>query len=133
MKIIVKTSFIIILLTSTLFAHKEWVHQYIVREAYRYLELKLSMTYPDFKNHIGFNFDGYGNDNDPWATGYIGVASWREDKDDPVWGYGTAFNGWTASSTHFWNADFGDNVLTPISLSSGVPNAYTKARIYLFG
>lgn len=55
MKIIVKTSFIIILFTGTLLAHKEWVHQYIVREVYRYLELKLGMTYPDFKNHIGYN------------------------------------------------------------------------------
>lgn len=126
-------SFQLLFVISELHAHKEWVHQYIVREAYWFLEDQIDYTIQDLKDHVGFGFDGYGSDNEPWSTGLIGVAAWREDKDDPIWGYGDVFDGWTASCTHFWKADNGDNVLTPITASQDVENAYKKARVYLFG
>ena len=69
----------------------------------------------------------------PGLLGYIGVAAEREDMEDPIWGYGGAFNGWTPTSTHFWDSDFGDDVKTPIPLSPDAFNAYYKAKIYLFG
>lgn len=125
--------FLSIFLTHCAEAHKEWVHQYTVKEAYRFLESKVGGPILDLKNHIGVDFYGYGDDNDPWATGYIGVGAWREDREDIVWGYGDIFDGWDPSSTHFWNADNGDNCMTPIPLSGNAYNAWYKARIYLFG
>ncbi len=46
-----------------------------------------------------------------WANNVSVVAAWREDLEDPVWGINLPFQGWTPSSTHFWNADYGDNQL----------------------
>ena len=124
---------ILFLMSNIAYSHKEWVHQYLVWEAYQFLEDQLGYEITDFKNHVGINFYGKGDDNYPWETGYIGVAAWREDLEDVVWGYGSFFNGWDPSSTHFWKADDGDDVLTPIPLSGNVENAYYKARIFLFG
>lgn len=123
----------ILIFSCNSFAHKEWVHQYLVWEAYKFLEYELGYEITDFKNHVGLNYYGRGDDNYPWSTGYIGVAAWREDLEDVIWLYGSFANGWDPSSTHFWKADEGDDVLTPIPLSGDAENAYYKARIFLFG
>ncbi len=125
--------YITLALTNKSFAHKEWVHQYIVKQAYLFLANQLGFDVNEIKNYIGFDFYGKGSDDDPWGTGLIGVASWREDLEDPVFGVGTPFDGWDPSSTHFWDADNGDDVKTPIFGSPPIANAYYKARIYLFG
>ncbi|MBN8571486.1 MAG: hypothetical protein J0M18_17820, partial [Ignavibacteria bacterium] len=115
------------------FAHKEWVHQYLVWESYDFLVREKGYGYEDLRNHIGFGFNGHGSNNDPWATGFIGVGAWREDKEDIVFRSGGWFGGWTPSSTHFWNADYGDESQTVIPFSENVPNSWTKARRFLFG
>ncbi len=124
---------IFFLFSSIALPHREWVHQYLVQESYNFLEMQLGYEITDLKNHIGFGFYGSGDNDDPWATGYIGVAAWREDMEDVIWGYGGWFNGWDPSITHFWKADDGDNVLTPIPSFGNAENAYYKARIFLFG
>lgn len=85
-------------------AHKEWVHQYMVKEAYKLLELQVGVI-PELRNHMGMDFFGPGDNADPWGTGFISVAAWREDMEDVIWGKGTIFSEWTPSATHFWNAD----------------------------
>lgn len=118
-------------LPHTTYCHKEWVHKYLVKESYRYLEFHIGPI-PELRDRIGMNFYGRADDDNPWATGLIGVAAWREDLEDPVYGSGNWFQGWTPSSTHIWRSDGGDNVTTPIPLSPNAPNAYTKAKDYLF-
>jgi hypothetical protein len=113
-------------------AHKEWVHQYTVKQAYLMLEAQIGPV-PELRDRIGMTFYGYGDNTYPWATGLVGVGAWREDIEDPVYRYGGPFDGWAASSTHFWRADNGDEATTPIPLSPNAPNALQKARRYLFG
>ncbi len=114
-------------------AHKEWVHQYLAKESYGFLEYKIGVIYPDLRDHIGLNFDGRGSDNEPWLYPYVAAGAWREDLEDPVYGYGGWFNGWTPTVTHFWRADDGLDDVTPITASGNAENAYTKAMVYLFG
>lgn len=101
-------SFLSIVFIENAFAHDTPVHQYIVKQAYYFLENEIG-TIPELRDRIGLSFSGSGDDNHPWNTGYIGVAAMREDMDDPIWGFGGLFNGWTPTVTHFRNADEGDN------------------------
>ena len=124
--------FFIIIFYGMLLAHDTPVHQYVVKQAYYFLENEIG-TVPELRDRIGLSFNGAGNDATPWATGYIGVAAMREDLEDPIWGFGGLFDGWTPSVTHFWDADNGDNVTTPIPASPDAYNAFYKAKVYLFG
>jgi hypothetical protein len=130
MKTIKLVVIFIFLLTINLFAHKEWVHQYTVKQAYYFLENQIGGEIVDFKNHIGLDYYGKGDDSDPWSTGYIGVGAWREDLEDIIWGYGGIGNNWDPSITHFWKGDDGDNCP---GIYENVENAYYKARLMLFG
>ncbi|GAA3952283.1 hypothetical protein GCM10022406_37560 [Hymenobacter algoricola] len=117
-------------------AHKEWVHQHMVKEAYLYLEQQIGAI-PTLRNAIGFGFHGRGNDAQPFNTSYpIGVGAWREDVEDPVYGYTLGLNTLTPSITHFWDADRADENYESVPLnangSSMAPNAWEKARVYLF-
>lgn len=78
-------------LSTNIFAHKEWAHQYLTQESYRYLVQVLGVDIPDLKAHIGLNYFGKGSDSDPWGIPYVSVAAWREDLEDVIWGYGAYF------------------------------------------
>ncbi|CAN5518695.1 hypothetical protein BH10BAC5_BH10BAC5_24390 [soil metagenome] len=124
----------VLLFATKLFAHKEWVHQYLLWESYNYMVQEKGLNYPDMFNYMGYGVHGGGNDLQPWALGTINQGVWQEDYDDAVFRYGAgAFNGWVPSSTHFWDADFGDDYMTPIPASPNAPNAWQKAKAYLFG
>lgn len=125
--------FLCFLLFQQAFAHKEWVHQYLVWESYNFMVLERGYGYQDLRDHIGFGVKGPGVDSDPWATGLVGIGAWREDLEDIVWGYGDGFQGWDPSSTHFWDGDSGDEDKMPIIFSADAFNSWQKARIYLFG
>lgn len=113
------------------FSHKEWVHQYICKEAYNFLENEFSEI-SEIKDYLGLNYFGSGGD-DPWeSSNSIVIGSWREDLEDIMWEYGGWFNGWTPSCVHFWKADNGDYFWTNIFLSGEVPNAWIKARQLVF-
>lgn len=53
--------------------------------------------------------------------------------EDPICGFGAAFNGWTPTVTHFWDAENGDDSKISIPASPDAYNAFYKAKIYLFG
>ncbi|GAB3721219.1 hypothetical protein GCM10027594_01550 [Hymenobacter agri] len=118
-------------------AHKEWVHQYMVKEAYLFLR-NLIGPVPVLEGSVGLNYHGIGTENVVFDTRFpqVGVGAWREDNEDLVYGLGTsAGNGVTPSITHFWKADRGDNARSlqySIDPNSTVPNAWEKARAYLF-
>ena len=126
-----------------LLAHKEWVHQYLVQEAYKFLEAEIG-TVPCLKSQCGIdyngpgdNFYGYGVNDHYWYSNLpqVAMGSWREDLEDPVWLYNDLFNGANASSSHFWVADNGDNYqtqLTVLAVTYTVHNAWEKANAYLF-
>lgn len=141
------------------FAHKEWVHQYQVRQAYLFLENQIGVV-PGIKNAIDFTtlsqYDPTIDENSPWKSDYgIWIGAWREDEEDPIYEYVKLnFNplspdetAITPSITHFWLADVGDNEKHEISLNStssgasvvttviksNVENAWEKAKLYLFG
>ncbi|TGE16959.1 hypothetical protein [Hymenobacter elongatus] len=118
------------------FAHKEWVHQYMVKQSYLYLEQQIGAI-PALRNAIGLNYHGKGNDAQPFNTSYpIGIGAWREDTEDPVYGYRLGVNSSTPSITHFWDADNPNENYESVPLnvngSSKAPNAWEKARVYLF-
>lgn len=60
--------------------HKESVHQYIVREAYKLLESQIGEI-PALKGHLGYSEVG----TRPWQTGKIVTGAWREDLEDVVY------------------------------------------------
>lgn len=132
--------------TQNVFAHKEWVHQYILKEAYRFLNIKLGKPIPAMYRQIRQYNNGTLNSNDiaqfqgkpaehsPSAT--IGI--FREDNFDAVYGYAGGFPPGKVSITHFLVPDNGlhrqtefDFVLGP---AFGIrPNAFDKALAYCFG
>jgi hypothetical protein len=107
------------------YAHDSKVHQHIVKEAYYFLEQEKGAI-PELRDRIGLSFYGYDSDDDMWRSGYAGVGAWQEDRNDPIWGYDT-FNHWTATASHFWDADAGDDAKTPMPASADANNAYVKA------
>jgi len=131
MKKIIFLCLSIFIIQTTLFAHKEWVHQHIIWESYKFLKNQIGHDIPEFQNRMIYNDFNSGNNNTPWSSGRIDVAGWREDSEDPLWGCGEPFYGWDPSSTHFWNADNGEDAETWVPLSPSFPNAWFKARTYL--
>jgi hypothetical protein len=125
--------FVLFNLLNPLYAHKEWVHQHIIWEAYKLLRDQVGYDIPEFQNRMVFNNFNSGSESCPWSSGRIDIAAWREDSEDPLFGFGELFQGWDASSTHFWNADFGEGHKTPIMFSEPAYNAWFKARTYLGG
>lgn len=137
MKLKISLIFFICLISSQdLFSHKEWVHQYIVKEAYKLLELEVGEI-EVLKNHMGMNFTGNVSAKDnPWYRDEsVVIGAWREDEYDPIWGYGGGYGigtGFSASMTHFWDADFGDNNKLDFAGNS-YENSLEKAKLYMFG
>jgi hypothetical protein len=134
-----KLLFIWLLLLSAIMpshAHKEWVHQYMVQQAYLFMENQIGPV-PLIKNSVGLN-----SSNGPFRGAgqayfldfpQIAGGAWREDVDDWVYGYTTnPNNGNTPSITHFWTADGGDDVRTVNNGFTYYANAWEKARVYLF-
>ncbi|TGE21093.1 T9SS type A sorting domain-containing protein [Hymenobacter metallicola] len=118
------------------FAHKEWVHQHMVKESYLFLEQQLGRI-DVLRDAVGLSFHGPGNSAQPFNNICpIGVGAWREDLEDPVYGYTLSVNTSTPSITHFWDADNWDEDHESMNLnvngSSLAPNAWEKARVYLF-
>lgn len=115
------------------FAHKEWVHKYVVIQAYEFLKLHHpSIISTDFNSRIGDYNSGCSFK--PWNFGSITAGSYREDCEDVM--YHTAgIVGQRVSITHFWDADAGDNsqiqLCDPTCYS--YDNAYQKALNYVNG
>ncbi|MGH2569378.1 MAG: hypothetical protein ACRDGA_13655, partial [Bacteroidota bacterium] len=118
---------------------KEHVHQYISREAYQLLSTQFC-DISILKDRVGNIETGQG----PFTPGgLIVIGAFREDRDDPVWGYGWQGNpfGWqkpreTSSVTHFWDADHGNQYCTHFCFDPVLncyPNAYEKALKYIYG
>jgi hypothetical protein len=117
-------------------AHKEWVHQYMVQQSYLFLEQQIGVI-PTLREAVGLNFHGPGTSSQLFYNVCpIGVGAWREDVDDLVYGYTLSANTSTPSITHFWDADNADENHESMDLNiygtSGAPNAWEKARVYLF-
>src|SRR3990167_5696020 len=126
---------------SSAYAHKEWIHQFIAQEAYQFLEnyyvnngcsldALTKIKNAIFDERTGKLFKGSIDDrtNDPWLTNFgIAIGEWREDTDDPIWGY-NLLNGGTASVTHFWNADYGDNTENDIGLGDPKTKKFIKKK-----
>jgi len=115
MKIFIfKISLAILLLcvNSSLYADKEWVHQWQVKQAYMLLKNQLGFDIQQIWDKLGYNHSGAGYY--PFGNNGIVYSSWEEDTYNPVWEVGglmlgiNSYCGWDASATHLWNSDFGD-------------------------
>lgn len=123
-------------------AHKEWVHQYIGQEAFRFLEMEVGDVW-QLRWSLGIDYNGPGNDfhgrgvdAQPWQVfPPTALGLWREDLEDVVYGH-DIWDAGDPSSTHFWNADNGEWASTHISMfpyNIHVQNAWEKAHVFLFG
>lgn len=124
---------IILSINSSIYAHKEWVHQYIVKESYKFLEQELG-DIPELKYYLGM--DQYGYDDEWYSSNAIAIGAWAEDHLDILYLYGShlySFRGWDPSITHFWLADDGDNEMHYVFATGPVQNAWTKAQQLIFG
>lgn len=124
-----------------LLAHKEWVHQYIVNQAYQLLRDELGHEIPKLRHFAGVDINGSGTyiwgqqDNAPtWQRDYsMVVGAWLEDNEDIVYNsdYVLGVFNQSMSSTHFWDADAGDDQTINIHPNAlNAPNAYHKADNY---
>jgi len=104
-------------------------HQYLVQQAWQLFKTQFpTIQHTEMNDHIG-TWENSG----PWTTGLAAAGAYREDLEDPVYGVGQPFNGWNQSSTHFWDADAGDDSKISVPLSRDIENAYQKARVYIYG
>ncbi len=130
----------IIFLSSTSFAHKEWVHQYIVKQAYLLLENhygKMPALFEGYFKDINGNFYTSGAPSHPSISSAIGGA-WAEDHSDIVFGYCGFPIPFTecasVSASHFWNPDLTPYALNSLEYTSGqFENAFKKAEIMWAG
>lgn len=125
---------------TTLFAHKEWVHQYLVYQAYRFLQLTFQKDFPELRSHLAMKkYNGVWGKPilmNHWEnTPAISIGVWREDEQDAVYDWG----GQDASSTHFWKPDEHENAFglkyngSIFTHSAELPNAWEKVRMFAFG
>ena len=108
---------------STSYANKEWVHQYIVQQAYNLLVNHHSFNLPEIAAHMG----EYGPGEGPWKTGSILTGAWREDTWDVMGNSGSL------SGNHFWQADISDIQTNWIIGIGDQINAYQKVLKYAYG
>ena len=131
--------FVLLIFTNTkIFAHKEWVHQHLIKEGYKLLYKEFG-NIPELAKVCGF--DNYGFENFNYEQNideknidvYVPLitrAVWLEDTDDILYEYDNWFQ--TVSGSHFWNADQGDEEQTYIAGIYGneANNAWRIAREY---
>ncbi|MEW6702320.1 MAG: hypothetical protein AB1298_06330 [Bacteroidota bacterium] len=117
-----------ILSFSTMFAHGEGVHQYMVREAYKLLKYYIGLDIREMKDHVGYNEEGNGQF---YPGGLIVIGAYQEDHSDAT-NEGFGINGWLVTNTHFWDPDRGDGSHFKL-LGIVYSNAYQKALKYIYG
>ncbi|MDQ7816411.1 MAG: T9SS type A sorting domain-containing protein [Melioribacteraceae bacterium] len=139
-KLVISIVIIMMLSFSRLSAHKEWVHQYILRQAFTLLEYqhgKMSPLFESYFKDASGNFYPYGSPSHQSVSHAIGGA-WAEDHSDVVFGYcgfPIPFTECTAvSASHFWNPDLLPYSLNTLEFTSGqFENAFKKAEILWAG
>jgi len=126
------TIILLLLMVTSIQAHKQHVHQYLTKEGYYLL-----------RNYIGGDIDQMlvhfdnGSVGPPCQNGTLTAGSWREDEEDIVYGYNHFIIGDQGSLiliSHFWDADEGDNSENRFDVSwsfftgriGTYPNAYSK-------
>ena len=153
--------FISLLISNFSLAHRQHVHQRLSIEGYNLLKKWLGSDIVLLRDHVGTYTD---IGNNPWEKGYLTTGAWREDTEDPVYNYSiyhpptisgflpnlTEVLGWALgldgndgfiSSTHFWNADGGDNLKSDLRgdligdwpFQFTIENAYQKIKAYQNG
>ena len=151
---------LIVFINSAVFAHRQHAHMYFTKQGYELLKLSLKVAdIPILRDRIGDITTDYIGDR-AWQKRYVTTGAWREDEEDIVYGYSKAnaptitgvvgdvysiierFGGLRpdgfVSSTHFLDADLGDNTSTDIhaavqvivcgDFTFTVPNAYQKIQ-----
>lgn len=132
--------FILLLLTFTsIYAHKQHVHQYLTKEGYYLLRNYIGGDISQMVAHLDNSPVG-----SPWENGTLTSGSWREDEEDVVYGYYQLVPsdpGALISISHFWDADQGDNSENRFDVSwwfftgriGPYPNAYNKIMNLTYG
>lgn len=159
--------FIVIACWFSASAHEESTHQYLTKEAFNLLKRNLG-EFTVLSNHLHSTYPA--ENGGPWQSPFITRGAYREDLEDPVYKYNssnpaptygdaggtvplasttlfTILNYWFnagvdpfVSTTHFWDADLGDNHITNMHAQSlltdfwiRVPNSYQKMLAYRDG
>jgi hypothetical protein len=120
---------LIFVINVSLFAHYEWVHQYMVGESWNLLKQQYpEIQYTALAGRIGSMGGVYNpNCNVNYLFGTVTAGAAREDVTDPVF-FHMDIN--AVSVNHFWDPDKGDlSQATPLH----VDNALRKAMLYWSG
>lgn len=139
-----KINFITLVIILTLatnvnsYAHKEWVHQHLIKEGYKLLYKEFG-NIPELAKVCGF--DNYGNETFTYERNIseknidvniplLTRAVWIEDTDDILFEYDDCDR--STSGAHFWNADQGDEETTYLHgiYNAEGQNAWSKVRKY---
>ncbi len=101
---------VVVLLSARIaLAHKQPVHQYLVREGYLLLRATYGQDIPGLAASLG-PVDRAAAGDSAWQTGLVTGGAWREDEEDVIY-HEDVLPGWNyalTSITHFWSADRGD-------------------------
>lgn len=139
----IKLMCLLLAVQSCLMPYQTEVHQVITDEAFHLLK----SFFPGVElSELGIQLGQIGNYGErQWQNGDVLTGAFREDLEDVVWGYGPASSfpiTWlfvsspTATPTHFWVADNGEDYKTPnVGWPWGGthPNAYQKALKFING
>lgn len=103
--------------------YEQGTHQYLVRQAWELVKLQHpEVISHDMNNHIGTS------EAVPQWGGKVVIGAFQEDVDDIVY-----LNDYpNETSTHFWDADAGDNSKINIFPFGDFQNAYMKARAFMY-
>ncbi len=142
MKKIIVALFFISFFYESSYAHKEWVHQWIIKEAFKVLKKELpEQTFSELEEFLGSDQYWPLGKKEFWYPEADGNSivrgAYQEDMVDLLWNYGGGVgDGFTASDTHFWDSQDGAGDFTHSNLTVfhyHPPNAFEKANRYLFG
>ncbi|MCL5028924.1 MAG: hypothetical protein M1480_07880 [Bacteroidetes bacterium] len=78
-----KIFFLIFIIVTNSFPHKQHVHRYLAIEGYNLLKNYIGTDIPHMNQHVDIS----GDILPPWTSGMIASGAYREDEEDVVYGY----------------------------------------------
>jgi hypothetical protein len=111
-------------------AHKQKVHQYIVREAYLLLMASAGGNIRELPNHIG-DYGSFYIADSAWQRAFVTTGAWREDDEDVIYHY-DFWNGTNYALVSWWSNLSRPNRETTLKLDAGLLRSDLQGRSVCF-